>query len=440
MIFGYKLNTNRMLNCMAFLVFICFLWVINPGMASAEQTILTLSSSSYIPGGNITASGTSDASTMISIKVVDSLENIVFYDAVKSDADGNYSDTFKVPSVASGTLTVVAGYGPNVATQSLTVQTSVGGGGGGGSSLPVTSNAVITVGQGNEAVVEIPAGVLSDTEKLAVKVEKVAAPPTAPAESRLASDVYEFSVGGKSTYNFTKNVIISLKFNAENIGPGELAAVYYYDEATQEWVNIGGTVSGNIITVQINHFTKFAVMLVKPVEVKPEVVLSDIAGNWAETNIKQMVALGAISGYPDGSFKPTNNITRAEFTTVLVKAFKLEAQSSKVYTDTASHWAKNYIATATANNIVNGYTDTSFGPDEFITREQMAVMIVNAAKLTKVTGGKVFTDNAQISTWAQDAIATASSNSLITGYPDNSFKPQNNATRAEAASVIAKAL
>lgn len=181
-------------------------------------------------------------------------------------------------------------------------------------------------------------------------------------------------------------------------------------------------------------------MYVKQAEVKPVVILSDIAGNWAETSIKQMVSLGAISGYSDGSFKPANNITRAEFTTVLVKAFKLEAKNGKVYTDTSNHWAKDYITTAAANNIVNGYNDTRFGPDDFITREQMAVMIVNAARLTKMIDGEEFIDHAQISPWAQDAIATASSNKILTGYLDNSFKPQINTTRAEAVTAIAKAL
>ncbi|MDD2510434.1 MAG: S-layer homology domain-containing protein, partial [Syntrophomonas sp.] len=62
-------------------------------------------------------------------------------------------------------------------------------------------------------------------------------------------------------------------------------------------------------------------------------------------------------------------------------------------------------------------------------------MIVKAAKLTAVTGGKDFADNAEISPWAMEAITVASYNGIISGYQDNTFKPQGHATRAEAATV-----
>lgn len=107
--------------------------------------------------------------------------------------------------------------------------------------------------------------------------------------------------------------------------------------------------------------------------------LNDVAGHWALNNINKLVDLGCISGYPDGSFRPDETITRAEFATVLVKAFKLENDGSSIFTDTAGHWAEEYIAAAAANEVVSGYDADTFGPDDLITREQMAVMIVKAA-------------------------------------------------------------
>ena len=175
-------------------------------------------------------------------------------------------------------------------------------------------------------------------------------------------------------------------------------------------------------------------------EVEPLVSLADINGNWAEASIIKLVALGAIQGYPDGSFKPNNNISRAEFVTVLVKALKLAPASGKVFNDTLNHWAKDYIATATANGIINGYSETLVGPDDPITREQMAVMIVQAAKLSKNSSVKTFTDSDAISDWAKDAISIASENNIITGYADNTFKPGNNASRAEAVTLIVRVL
>lgn len=166
--------------------------------------------------------------------------------------------------------------------------------------------------------------------------------------------------------------------------------------------------------------------------------LRDIAGHWAEDNIKKLLAAGASTGYPEGSYKPDNKITRAEFATMLVKAFQLSPASGKVFDDTAAHWARDYISTAAACGIVNGYSNSSFGPDDLITREQMAVMLVKAAGFKQAADGKSFADAAQVSSWAKEAVAVSAEKQVINGYPDNSFRPSNTASRAEAATVIAK--
>lgn len=323
-----------------------------------------------------------------------------------------------------------------------------GGGGGGGSSTTTavtstTGSASVPpsaggkIGLGSDAVIEIPANALQGTSNVQVKVEKVADPPAAPSGLKAVSGVFEFSVDGKRTYSFSKNVTLTLAFNKLETGADEIPAVYYYDEVSSKWVKIGGTVDESTITVQVDHLTKFAVFVT---EKAGALVLNDIAGHWAEDNINRLVALGAISGYPDGTFRPDNKITRAEFATVLVKALKLSPQSGKVFNDTAGHWAGDFIATAAANGIVNGYSDTQFGPDDNITREQMAVMIVKAAQLSVVSGGKNFADKDRISAWAKDAVATASENNIITGYSDNTFRPGDSATRAEAVTVIVRLL
>lgn len=170
------------------------------------------------------------------------------------------------------------------------------------------------------------------------------------------------------------------------------------------------------------------------------VVLKDIAGHWAEESIRKLVSTGAITGYPDGTFRPDNRMTRSEFITVLVRAFGLEnAGSSSGFSDTANHWAREFIDTAASLGIVNGYPDGRFGPDEEITREQMAVMLVKAAQLdTSAYSGELpFTDRDNISSWAASAVAAAVANGLIKGYPDGTFRPQQLATRAEAATVLA---
>ena len=123
-----------------------------------------------------------------------------------------------------------------------------------------------------------------------------------------------------------------------------------------------------------------------------------------------------------------------------MKAFRVEGQGGKIFADTASHWAKDFIAVAAANGIASGYDGDAFRPDEVITREQMAAMIMKAARLTPVEKELAFIDSDSISTWARQAVATVTENGIMKGYPDNTVRPQGNATRAEAVTVIVNAL
>ena len=168
--------------------------------------------------------------------------------------------------------------------------------------------------------------------------------------------------------------------------------------------------------------------------------MSDIAGHWAEASIVKMVDQGIISGYPDGTFKPEGKITRAEFASLLVRGFQLPIGGRKVFSDPANHWAKDFIAAAYSQGIISGYSETVFGPDDPITREQMAVMIVKAVKPNTAAEGKTFADNGSIAGWAEEAVKSATGNDLLTGNPDNTFRPKGNTTRAEAAVVLSKAL
>jgi hypothetical protein len=424
---------------------------------------LNLSKSTAYVGDRITASGKDTPSAWVPLKVLDSNQNIVVFDATKSDAEGNYSIDFIVPEGIEGVLTVVTGSGSNVASKNLTITRRPGGGGGGGGGG--ASPAVNTTGQASinpfaggkvslssDVSLNIPAGALKGTTKVDVTIKKVSDPPAAPTGFKILGSVYEFKVDGSADYNFNKNVTLTFKFDPASVPAGERPSVYYYDEASSQWVNLGGTISGSNITISVNHFTSFAVLVKEtadaPGTTEPEPgtpvpgqLFSDVpASYWASEAINELSELGCISGYPDGTFKPENRITRAEFAVVLVKAYNINVAAGKVFDDTAGHWAKDYIASAYAAGIVSGYDENSFGPDDPITREQMAVLIVKAAGLPPAAGESQFTDSAAISGWAKGAVATAAENGIINGYPDQTFRPQGNATRAEAVTVIAKAL
>ncbi|MGI5825590.1 MAG: S-layer homology domain-containing protein [Bacillota bacterium] len=171
--------------------------------------------------------------------------------------------------------------------------------------------------------------------------------------------------------------------------------------------------------------------------------LSDIAGHWAENDIYRMVALGAVNGNPDGTFKANDSVTRAEFVTMLMKALVKTEQGvlegSNKFADAKGHWAENFIGAAVDAGIVKGTSATTFEPNAKITRQEMAVMIVNALKFENKAGSVSGADTGKIASWASAAVDICNDHGLMTYDGKNKFYPLNNATRAEAATVLWRA-
>lgn len=163
---------------------------------------------------------------------------------------------------------------------------------------------------------------------------------------------------------------------------------------------------------------------------------SDITGHWASSDIMALTSKGLIGGYPDGTFRPDAIITRAEFSALLVRALKLPERSDSAFPDTVGHWAAGSLATARMYRVANGYPDGRAHPDEPLTRAEMAVMLSNA--LHPAPGGPDFSDTSNH--WANSEIRKIAGYKLMSGYPDGTFAPDAAATRAEAASVIARVL
>ncbi|MGI5879431.1 MAG: S-layer homology domain-containing protein [Syntrophomonadaceae bacterium] len=362
-------------------------------------------------------------------------------------------------AVTAGTVTVkaTANDGSAVAgSQVITITPSSSGNSGGssGGSSPTTPGYSINYSGGTVTdrgvTVYIPANAVKAT--IRVSIARVnSSGISLPGDLQLVSEV--FDVTKDRSGNFDRDVTITLPFDKSKADKGrDELAMYWWNGS--RWIMLDdieidwsvGTVSG-----KINHFTKFVVLAGKAKESKPEpekpettetitVLFNDIDGHWAESAINNLVFNKLITGYLDGSFKPERNISRAEFISILVKGFQLPANNGKVFNDTAGHWGQDVIATAYAAGIISGYNDRYFGPDDPVTREQMAVMTIRAARLSNISNTQNFTDNKNISPWATEAVAAAYSRQLISGYPDNTFRPQNLTTRAEVVSVISRAL
>ncbi|MGL5714282.1 MAG: S-layer homology domain-containing protein [Paraclostridium sp.] len=168
--------------------------------------------------------------------------------------------------------------------------------------------------------------------------------------------------------------------------------------------------------------------------------INDISGHWAETTIKSFIGKKYINGYEDGTFRPDESITRAEFVKIFNKYFGLTNTSGKVFDDTNKHWAKDEIDIAVTNGVANGMSDTEFAPDKPITREQAAKMIANYMKLDDSDHDKLnnYKDANEVSKWAESSVEGILEKGYMNGYSDNTFRPTNNITRAEAVITLSR--
>lgn len=164
---------------------------------------------------------------------------------------------------------------------------------------------------------------------------------------------------------------------------------------------------------------------------------SDYETHWAKAAITSAVASGITKGYADGSFKPENPITRAEFFALVNNAFKLTQTAPASYTDvTADAWYAPVVAKAKAAGYISGYADGSIHPESNITRQEAAVILSRAKALKAQNGTLTFSDATSLAAWGKDAVAAVSEAGVMKGYPDGSFKPEAQIKRAEALVAI----
>lgn len=165
--------------------------------------------------------------------------------------------------------------------------------------------------------------------------------------------------------------------------------------------------------------------------------------HWAYGYVKKLYEAKISGGYPDGTFRPEKNITRAEFTALLAKALGLpeRVEGSRIFADVPeSSWYYGSLQAAASAGLVKGYGGNLFCPDHNISRQEMTAMLIRALDLRRGAETLSFTDAEQIAPWAKDSVAIAVKEGLVSGYPDNTFKPLKNATRAEVGAMICRLL
>lgn len=203
-----------------------------------------------------------------------------------------------------------------------------------------------------------------------------------------------------------------------------------------------GGITGNIY-VAYNGTTQTI-----PVQIGATLIdFKDTTAHWAREYIGRLAARGVVNGMGDNYYQPDATLTRAQFLTMLSKTiFGLDPSQTAPagFTDVPDfEWYYNYVNWGYANAIVNGTSETTFAPNDSITREQMAIMLTNFARSTQLVlpetnTGTAFTDSDMISPWASEAVNKIVLSGIMSGYPEGNYNPQGKATRAEAATVIYK--
>lgn len=166
---------------------------------------------------------------------------------------------------------------------------------------------------------------------------------------------------------------------------------------------------------------------------------SDYESHWAKETIQSAISSEIAKGYPDGSFKPDNAITRAEFSELVNNVFAFTNAAEITYTDVPiSAWYAPVIAKAKAAGYIDGYPNGTMKPDGNITRQEVAVIISRLKSLTAQSSTLSFTDAPSIASWSKQAVIAVADAKLMIGYPNGSFKPVAPITRAEALVAITR--
>lgn len=173
-------------------------------------------------------------------------------------------------------------------------------------------------------------------------------------------------------------------------------------------------------------------------------IFDDIASDfWANEAIEELYKKNIVAGKTDSMFYPNDNIKREEFVTLLVKAFKFDMVDDDFHFEDVPEgaWYYDYVRSAYLGYVVKGISENMFGSGMDITRQDLSVMIYNAAKSAGVilpeTKEKInFADEDDIAEYAKAAVENLQKAGIVSGYEDGTFKPAGNATRAEAAMMI----
>lgn len=175
------------------------------------------------------------------------------------------------------------------------------------------------------------------------------------------------------------------------------------------------------------------------------IAFSDVQGHWAQQYVQALASRGIITGFPDGTFKPNDPVTRAQFAAIVLKAFAPAPKNAAVnFSDVSSrYWGFAAIQSAARGGFMAGFPGGTFRPEQRIPKVQSLVALSNGLEFGAGDPSLLsrFQDAASIPTWARSPIAAATQRQIVVNYPTvGQFNPNRDATRAEVAAFIYQAL
>jgi uncharacterized repeat protein (TIGR02543 family) len=310
--------------------------------------------------------------------------------------------------------------------------------------IVVVENPDIRIGMDLATVQEINKQAKSDVNITAIRKENDKL--TDEGKKAIGSrPVFELKVNygsNKQVQSFgTGSVSVSIPYT---LGANEKAenvqAVYVDGNGKAHWlVNSVYDSMEKVLGFTTNHFSIYGVGYKEDAP-----VFTDIANHWAKEDIEFVIKSGLFRGTSDTTFSPNAVTTRGMFITALGRLANVDVSSynKSSFTDVKMDaYYMGYIEWASKNNIINGIGNGKFAPDQSITREQMAVIMQNYAKvmgfmLPQVHAENDFADERKINTYAKDAVKQIQMAGIMNGKSGNLFDPQGIATRAEASAVL----
>ncbi|MCE4042753.1 S-layer homology domain-containing protein [Lysinibacillus fusiformis] len=177
-------------------------------------------------------------------------------------------------------------------------------------------------------------------------------------------------------------------------------------------------------------------------------IFADMKRHWARKEAEKLASMLIFEGKGQGIFDPNAHLTRAETAALLVRAIGIpEPAHTAALSDISGQWYEEAISSATEARFVNGYEDGSFRPNEFVSREELAVILSRVLEYGSSTSSNAsvnysisLNDSKEVSNWATEAVQKIISNGIMIGDNEGDFKPHQTATRAEMAIIMNRLL